>query len=338
MSITNKVKAGVDLSKLVDGVTKERLDSDPALLEFMQANFPDAFEVDEDLEDPVYAQMRAMGINTDPPDSYAGKKRKAEKAKKSGAAGSAVYPRNIRPLTCFRRDPLSEDGSRSSKKLRKQQDLIPGLLYGADPTQGILDSRDHSTKIFIKTPWNLLKSELDRYHRSFDSRIYDLRVLEHPDDEEGTVHRVTPQNVNKHPLLEELYCCNFLRYHPGRPLKIPFNFINTEDSPALKRDGFVVPIQRKIECFIEDGADIPEAIDVECTGVKFREVIRPDRLILPDGVRFSDRVRKQTEKRRFIVGVVFGGTRGANLEEEEEEKKEEEAPKKEAEPAAATKE
>ena len=314
----------VDPSTLVDGVTRERIDRDPVLAEFMQANFPDAFELDESDEDPMYAQMRAMGYSMDPPDSYAGKKKKHEKKNEIKA------PRNIRPLTSYLRDTLREEGTHNSRKLRSHEDLIPGLLYGSDPTQGIL-SQDPSSKISVKTPWNLLKGELDRYRYKFESRVYDLTVLEHPEDETGTVYRVTPQDVNRHPIKETIYCCNFLRYHPERPLKIPFNFINTEDSPALKRDGFVVPINRFVECFIEDGADIPEAIDVECTGVRFREVIRVDRLLLPDGVTLSDRVLKQ--KRRFIVGVVFGGSKGADEEEEEGETKGEE--KKETAAASA---
>ena len=262
-----------------------------------------------------------MGYTTDPPDSYKGKKKKHEK--------NVVYPRNIRPLTTYLRDPLSEEGTHNSRKMRKKQNLIPGIVYGSDPTQGIL-SLDPGSKFSVKTPWNLLQKELDRYRHNFESRVYDLTVKEHPDDESGTVYRVTPQDANRHPLHDTLYCCNFLRYHPDRPLKIPFNFINTEESPALKREGFVVPINRFVECFVEDGADIPEAIDVECTGVRYREVLRTDRLILPDGVRFSDRVVKQG--RRFIVGVIFGGSKGKD--EDEETEKEEDKTKEASSPAA----
>ena len=97
-------------------------------------------------------------------------------------------------------------------------------------------------------------------------------------------------------------------------------YINEEESPALKRDGFIIPIQRYIECFIEDGADIPEKLELECTGLRYKEVIRLDRIIVPDGVRFSDRVIKRGDD--LVVGVVHGSSRdveAAKSTDEEEE-------------------
>lgn len=319
-SLSSKLK--VDPSRLVDGMTRERIDNDPAVAAYIQANFPEAFEKDstED-EDPVYEQMRAMGYSTEPPNSYDGKKKKSEK--------NPVYPRNIRPLVAYLRDPLREEGSHNSLKLRRDNKLIPGMLYGSDPTKGIA-SKDLSHQISIKSSWNMLRKELMLYHRSFESRVYELTLKAHPEDESGTVYLVKPENVNRHPVDETIYCCNFLRYHPGRPLKIPVEYINTEESPAMKKEGFVVPINRFLEVFVDEGLDIPESIPVDCTGAKFRQSLKIDRAHLPDGVRISDRVKQQG--RRFIFGVIFGGSRGANLTEETttEEKKEKEKPKAKA--------
>jgi hypothetical protein len=86
-------------------------------------------------------------------------------------------------------------------------------------------------------------------------------------------------------------------------------YVNEEESPALKRDGFILPLKRYIECFVEDGAPIPERLDLECSGLRFKDVIRKDRVALPDGVRFSDRVERRG--REFLIGVVFGRSRGA---------------------------
>ena len=72
---------------------------------------------------------------------------------------------------------------------------------------------------------------------------------------------VRPANMQRHPIQNKIYCVNFLRYHPGRPIRIPIRFINEEESPALKRGGFIVPINKTVECIVEDGAVIPESID-----------------------------------------------------------------------------
>eukprot|EP00977_Amphora_coffeiformis_P030394 scaffold46660_cov199-Amphora_coffeaeformis.AAC.4 len=201
---------------------------------------------------------------------------------------------------------------------------IPGLLYGSDPTRGILSQQPES-KTFVKTQWNLLERELDRYHRDIDARVYELTVLRDEDNEDDNDEQqqqqqqqhsthpvmdpqlVVPANVQRHPVQSKLYCANFVRYHPGRPLKLPIAQINTEESPALKREGYLIPIERRIECWVDDGVDIPEAIELECTGLQFRDVVRMDRLVLPEGVHLTNRVKKRG--REFIVAVVDGRAR-----------------------------
>jgi large subunit ribosomal protein L25 len=313
----SSVKASiyVDPSKLVDGVTRERLEQEPGLMEYMKANFPEAFaEEGEGTLDEI------VDINYD---ELLGRKTKSKKKEENVAYEKkveVVYPRNIRILTSYLRDSERDEGSRNSRRLR-WEGFIPGLLYGGDPNLGIFSHQEES-KIFIKTPWKLLQSELDRYHRSFESRVYDLTLLSSPDDDSGgVIHRVTPQNVQWHPVMRNIYCANFIRYHPRRPLKLPIRFINQEESIALKRDGFIVPIQRFVECLVEDGVDIPESIDVDCTGLQVRQVIRLGKLIIPDGVRISERVLKKSVD--FIAGIVYG--KGLGEDEEEEKKGKEES-------------
>lgn len=311
LSLTS-INLKVDPSKLVHGVTIERMVKDPELAEYMRANFPEAF--DEGGGEGGTAKDE-LNINIA---ELLGRKQDVEEEDKPAVGGfekrvETVYPRNIRPLTTYLRDAVREDGTRNSKRLRYHEGLIPGLLLGGSPDLGIFSHLPDS-KIFVKTPWPSLQRELDRYHRSFESRVYDLTILEGPDDDSGgTVHRVTPQNVQRHPVMSTIYCANFLRYHAGRPLKLPIRYINQEESTALKRDGFIVPIQRFVECFIDEGVDIPEAIDFECTGLRVKEVMRVGRFIIPDGVRLSDRVKKQGNE--FIIGVVYGKGRGDDEED-----------------------
>jgi large subunit ribosomal protein L25 len=229
--------------------------------------------------------------------------------------GEEVLSLNIRQLSCLKRDPEDEEGSRGSRRVRYER-FIPGLIYGGDPTLGI-SSNDAGSEIFIKTPWTLLQRELDLYHRNFESHVYHLTVYEDPEDTVGTVHRVMPRDVQRHPIQRTIYCSNFLRYFPGRPIKIPIVYINEEESPVLKRGGFIAPINRHLEVVIEDGVPIPERLELECTGLKIKQVLRSERIILPDGVKPSPRVNLD----KFLVGTVFG-KRMIGEEEEEGEKKE----------------
>jgi large subunit ribosomal protein L25 len=256
-----------DPSRYVQGVTNEDLANDPVLAAFFQVNFP-----------------------TDEP-RLMGQQQGEEKVDES---------LNIRTLSCLLRDPKHEEGSRTCQRLRSER-FIPGLLYGGDPTLGIY-SHDASSQIFIKTPWTLLQRELDLYHRNFECRVYDLTVYEDEEDTEGTVHRVLPRDVQRHPVQSTVFCANFLRYFPGRPIKIPIVYVNEEESPALKRGGFLAPISRHVECIVQDGVPIPEKLELECTGLRVKDVVRMERIVFPDGVKPSKNVNMD----QFLVGTVFG--------------------------------
>jgi len=174
------------------------------------------------------------------------------------------------------------------------------------------------------TPWEQIQREMDRFtYHNFESRVYDLTVYEEDDhdEEEGAVHRVVPANVQFHPIQNKIYCCNYLRYHAGKPIEIPIVYANEDESGAMKRGGFVVPQNRHISCLVEDGVPIPEAVEMDCTGLKLNEVIRMDRIIFPPGVKASKRVKPE----RFLVGTLFGRRADDDGEEAGEDSEEEES-------------
>ena len=266
-------------SHLVQGLSEKDME-DPNIASFLAANFA---EIDGDSTDELRDE------NNEPMAPQAEDKE-----------SEPIAARNIRRLSCLTRLDRFEEGSRACTTLREKR-LIPGILYGSDPTKDIM-SVQSDAKVMVKTPWNQIQRELDRYHHAFQSRVYELTVFESEYDTEGYNQLVVPANLQRHPIQNKLYCVNYLRYHPGRPIKIPIRYINEEESPALKRDGFIVPINRTVECLVEEGAVIPEFIDLECTGLRLKEVVRTERLIFPDGSVPSHRVKPDN----FIVGTVFG--------------------------------
>ena len=62
-------------------------------------------------------------------------------------------------------------------------------------------------------------------------------------------------------------------------------------------------VNKFVECLVEEGAVIPEFIGVECAGLRAKDVVRGERLVVPGGVRGGGRVGKVDG---FLVGTVFG--------------------------------
>lgn len=124
---------------------------------------------------------------------------------------------------------------------------------------------------------------------------------------------VIPTDLQMHPVMHTTYCLNYIRYHPNKPIKIPIRLINEEESPTLKRGGFLGLVNRFVECLVDDGAPIPECIDLECSGLRQKDVVRRDKLIVPQGVRIHPRVPED-----YLMGTVYGVRAGSDVTEEAE--------------------
>jgi large subunit ribosomal protein L25 len=313
----------VDPSKFVHGVSTSHLENDTRYQEYFAANFPSEYGNTTDEDDEFdFEAMKAAGIEV-PDEVYEDYNFKIAGVDAAAIDGTAAdgtaatddddsgevnvmaqqcdLSLNIRPLVTYTRDVETEEGSRQCRTLRENENMIPGILYGSDPTKNITSSSS-SSNILIKTPWKFIQRELDRFtYHNFESRVYDLTLFENEDDKEGTIHRVMPRDVQFHPIYNKMYCCNYLRYYPGKPVNIPIVYINEEDSPAIKRGGFLAPFNKHILCVVDDGVPIPEGIELDFTDARLNQTMRLDRLVFPDGVRPSTKVKDD-----FLIGTVFG--------------------------------
>jgi large subunit ribosomal protein L25 len=302
-----------DPGKLVSGLTPEQVAANPLITEFLKVNFDKSVSEGSDgfVIPPEILKEYGYSVEENNDNDDEAEEKNYDKTRVDYGLGTPEQQAfNIRTLHTYVR---TEEGTNACNHLRYDR-MIPGMLYGSDPNLGIL-SLTKDSKLMLQTPWPEFQRELDRFHRRFESRVYELTVYEDESDEEGTVHRIVPRDVQRHPVQGSIYCANFLRYHARRPLKLPIVYINQEESPALKRDGYIVPVNKYVECFVEDGVPIPEMLALECTGLQLKDVVRMDRIIFPDGVRPTDRV----DVKNFVVGPVYGG-RSGGLDDDDDEK------------------
>ncbi len=116
---------------------------------------------------------------------------------------------------------------------------------------------------------------------------------------------VIPADLQMHPIGHSAFCLNYIRYHPNKPIRIPIKVTNEEDSPAMKRGGFVSMVNRFIEVLVDENVPIPERIALDASGLRQKDVVRRDRLALPRGVRVHARVPED-----YLIGTVFGAKGG----------------------------
>ena len=102
------------------------------------------------------------------------------------AVPAAPYPSasdlNIRPLSCSFRH---RHGSRSSRRLRNEKALVPGVIYGNVYGDGL---SFRTPKISVQTDMVRLYNEMRKF--PIKGLVYDLALKD-----DGSVHRVVPQGL-----------------------------------------------------------------------------------------------------------------------------------------------
>jgi large subunit ribosomal protein L25 len=107
-----------------------------------------------------------------------------------------------------------------------------------------------------------------------------------------------------------------LRFKPERPIKIPIKYINEEDSPGLKKGGYINVIKREISCTSTTNS-LPLVLEADLTGLHVGDKLDGSVIKWPDHI-----TPVGLEKEEVLVATIHGKRnleRGAGEEGEEEE-------------------
>jgi large subunit ribosomal protein L25 len=187
-------------------------------------------------------------------------------------------------------------GKGASRRLRRQGERIPGILYGggADPVKLTLENRELSKAMM---------------NEAFFSQILDLSV-------DGKSEQVILRDLQRNPSNDKVMHIDLLRIRADRVLQVsvPLHFINEDRCVGVRLEGGSISHllnEVEITCL---PADLPEYIEVYMAELKLGEIIHLSDLAMPDGVNI---VALDHGDDRPVVTVV--APRGGAEEEEEVE-------------------
>ena len=128
-------------------------------------------------------------------------------------------------------------------------------------------------------------------------RIYDLEV-------DGTKHRVIPRDFQLDPVRDLPVHVDFLRLGEGATIRvrIPIHVMNADQAPGVKRGGTVNIVTHTIEVRCPADA-IPEAIEVDVTGLEINYSRHLSDVTLPPNVRPLVHGRRDAGHHRAAVGL-----------------------------------
>ena len=185
-------------------------------------------------------------------------------------------------------------GKGASRRLRRQGDRVPGILYGgaADPIKLTLETRELTKAMTNET---------------FYSQILDLSV-------DGKSEQVILRDLQRNPANDKVMHIDLLRIRADRALQVsvPLHFINEEKCVGVRTDGGSISHllnEVEITCLPKD---LPEYVEVYMAELRLGEMIHLSDLAMPAG---DSVVALDHGDDRAVVTVL--APRGGSDEEEE---------------------
>ena len=168
----------------------------------------------------------------------------------------------VKALKASARPRAGTGGARAVRR----EDSVPGVIYGggAEPLAIAVDQKELRQNIFAGR---------------FLTTIYELEL-------DGARHRVIPHEYQLDPVRDVPIHVDFLRLAEGARIRvrIPVHIKNADQAPGVKRGGTVNIVEHSVEVHCPADA-IPDAIDVDLTGLEINRSVHLSDLKLPENVR-----------------------------------------------------
>ncbi len=176
-----------------------------------------------------------------------------------------------------------ETKTRGEVNTLRSKDIVPAILYGG---------KEKNQKISVKK--KILKLLLEK--GNFLSNIITLKI-------NGKDQNVVPKDVTYDILSDEPIHLDFMRVVTGGKLilEIPVKFINSENSPGLKRGGVLNIVRRKVELKCPTD-NIPTELIVDLDGVDIGQSFKISSIKLPENVHPT------IQGRDFVVATLAAPT------------------------------
>ncbi len=109
-------------------------------------------------------------------------------------------------------------------------------------------------------------------------------------------HKVELDPVSDHPVHVDFLDCEKEKTIRAQPKIV---FTNLDKSPGIKKGGFLHTVLRKTTVICENGAEIPEKLEIDASTLHLGYKIRAERLSLPKGVKLA-------KKDNFLIASLIG--------------------------------
>lgn len=195
-------------------------------------------------------------------------------------------------IDAFVRD---DQGKGASRRLRRDENKIPGVIYGAGQDAVAISIRHNELTKAIES-------------ESFFSQLLTLNVA-------GVKEVVIIKDLQRHPYKLQLTHADFQRIDQKQSInvQVPIHLLNEEEAPAVKLEGgvaFRLLAEVEITCLPKD---LPSFIEVDLMDLEMDQVIHLSDLKLPEGVQIVA-IQHSLDNDQAVVTISL--PRAAEVEED----------------------
>lgn len=196
-----------------------------------------------------------------------------------GLAGAAAASSGAGVFGTLRATTRESSGSDAAASARKEG-LVPAVYFepgSESKTLLALPAREVAKVVDHLTP------------AGFVSRVFELQV-----EGRDAPLRVLPKQVHVNQVTEAIENVTFLRCQPDDTVKVevPLVFVGAEDSPGIRRGGFLNRIRRTVPCKCKGDA-VPHYFQVDVSHLDAGETVSLVNVSVPDGVQVGIRDHNQ---------------------------------------------
>jgi large subunit ribosomal protein L25 len=170
----------------------------------------------------------------------------------------------VKQISASARERVGKGAARQVRREGK----IPAVIYGAGKPPTPIALEANATNLLV-------------YAGHFLTTMFEIEVG-------GEKTRVIPRDYALDPVSDKVEHVDFLRVAAGAKIRvdIPVHAVNAGVSPGVKRGGSVNIVTHAITLLVPADA-IPDAVDVDISGLDISESVHISQITLPAGTSFA---------------------------------------------------
>jgi len=183
---------------------------------------------------------------------------------------------------------------KGAARATRREGRVPAVIYG-----------DSKSPVSISLDYTELFKQVDT--GNFLSTVYMLEV-------DGEAQRVIPRDIQFDVVRDFPLHVDFLRVGKGTILTVEISviFINEEDCPGIAQGGVINVVRHEIELNCKAAA-IPDALEVDLTGLDIGDAFHASDLKLPEGTELT------ISDRDFTIATIAVPSTGETVTDEDED-------------------